>query len=87
MLWLKTLKDENTIESLNMTEYRMGKRSMSQLMLEVIEVIVRERNNPNAPIQIYWVGAFTYMWARQIIFHCDRRHNCRLHVTYQTFQL
>jgi hypothetical protein len=67
MLWLKTLKDENTIESLNMTEYRMGKKSMSQLMSEVIEAIVRERNNFNAPIQIFWLGAFPICWLVKLI--------------------
>lgn len=81
MLWLKTLKDENTIESLNMTEYRMGKRSMSQLMSEVIEAIVRERNNPNAPIQIFWVGAFTYMLTRQIILSQSMAINLDLDIS------
>lgn len=81
MLWLKTLKDENTIESLNMTEYRMGKRSMSQLMSEVIEAIVRERNNPNAPIQIFWVGAFTYMLTCQIILSQSMAINLNLDIS------
>ena len=81
MLWLKTLKDENTIASLNMTEYRMEKKSMSQLMSEVIEAIVRERNNPTAPIQIFWVGAFTYMLARQIILSPSVAINLNLDIS------
>ena len=31
-------------------------------MSEVIEAIVRERNNPTAPIQIFWVGALPICW-------------------------
>lgn len=48
---------------------------------EVIEAIVRERNNPNAPIQIFWVGAFTYMLAHQVILCPSMANNLDLDIS------